>query len=163
MDPPQGQGRVERAYGKLESGRKTQKVEAFADDNSVMGKNTPEALPAIKEILADFSIRSGLKCNVDKSKIMFVGMGNADPEQSCGFEISSKLSILGFEITKNFADISDNFDSIIEKIRNSCHFWQRFRLTLPGRINVAKCLMLSQLAYVGSVVMPEPEQIDAIQ
>jgi Reverse transcriptase (RNA-dependent DNA polymerase) len=53
-------------YGKLESNRATEKVEAFADDNTILGKNTPEALPAVKEILNDFAIISGLKCNIKK-------------------------------------------------------------------------------------------------
>jgi hypothetical protein len=42
-------------------------------------------------------------------------------------------------------------------------FWDRFRLSLPGRINVAKSLLLSQIGYYGSVIPVHDEQILALQ
>jgi exonuclease III len=191
-------------YGKLECNRATEKVEAFADDNTILGKNTPEALPAIRTILNDFAAISGLKCNIEKSNVMFIGMEGADPDpgpvpqhgrtdepvivsglgagpdplaeraadpvhqpapprNSNGFPIVDKLTILGFELTKNHKDLTGNFNKVIQKIGKIANFWSRFRLSLPGRLNIAKCLMLSQVSYIGTIVKPEPEQLDNMQ
>jgi Reverse transcriptase (RNA-dependent DNA polymerase) len=71
-DPPNNPGILaavpERIYGSSETGRKTDKAEAFADDITGMGKNTPGALPAVKENLDRFAAVSSLKCNIDKSR-----------------------------------------------------------------------------------------------
>jgi Reverse transcriptase (RNA-dependent DNA polymerase) len=113
MDHQGNQGIINNniEYGSLESNRATEKVEAFADDNTVIGKKTPEALPAIQEILTNFAEISGLRCNVEKSNVMFIGLGGAvpDPNDGHGFEIVDKIHILGFDITKNYSDLSNNF------------------------------------------------------
>jgi hypothetical protein len=43
------------------------------------------------------------------------------------------------------------------------NFWSRFRLTLPGRINIAKTVLLSQIGYVGAISTPDPEQLSDMQ
>jgi hypothetical protein len=63
-----------RVYGYNESRRNTEKVEAFADDNNVMALLDREGLLRIREILENFANISGLKCNVDKSQIMIIGI-----------------------------------------------------------------------------------------
>jgi hypothetical protein len=65
-----------REYGIREKNRKSEKVEAFADDNNLMAKLDENSLEAIKNILLDFGILSGLKCNVDKSQIMLINNDN---------------------------------------------------------------------------------------
>jgi len=43
----------------------------------------------------------------------------------------------------------NNGTVILEKIRKQVNFWNRFNLSLPGRINVAKSFMYSQINYLG--------------
>jgi hypothetical protein len=62
-----------RKYGLKESGRETQKVEAFADDNDVIGRLNENSITCIKDTLHNFAVLSGLRCNVDKSKILLLG------------------------------------------------------------------------------------------
>jgi hypothetical protein len=52
-------------YGKKECNRETSKLEAFADDNTVIGRLTAKGITSIKLILLNFGNISGLKCNVD--------------------------------------------------------------------------------------------------
>jgi hypothetical protein len=52
-------------YGKKECNRETSKLEAFADDNTVIGRLTANGITSIKLILLNFGNISGLKCNVD--------------------------------------------------------------------------------------------------
>jgi hypothetical protein len=69
-----------------------------------------------------------------------------------GFAVTDKLHILGFDITKNVEDLQNNYEKIAEKIKSIIRYWEQFRLSLPGRINVAKSLLLSQIGYYGSVI-----------
>jgi exonuclease III len=143
-----------REYGDREANNETGKVEAFADDTTPTGELNPVAIEFIKEALGQFADISGLKCNVDKSQIMLTGFEGPVPDYvlQSGFMVSDKLKILGFEITKNFRDLESNFQGALQKIRSLVTFWSRFRLSLSGRINVAKTLMLSQISYHGSII-----------
>jgi hypothetical protein len=76
-----------------------------------------------------------------------------------GFEIVDSVKILGINITKNFWDLYKNFDKIELKLSNIAGFWNRFKLSLIGRINIAKTLMLSQIGYFGSILSPAAEQL----
>jgi hypothetical protein len=51
----------------------------------------------------------------------------------------------------------------MEKMRNIVRFWERFRLSLPGRINVAKSLLLSQISYYGSIIPVRNETVSELQ
>jgi hypothetical protein len=56
---------------------------------------------AIKTILVEFAILSGLRCNVEKSQILLIGTDTI-PEYvaESGFAVSNELKILGFNVTK---------------------------------------------------------------
>jgi exonuclease III len=154
-----------REYGLIESNSETGKAEAFADDLTALGMSTPEAIVAITNILSWFADISGLKCNLDKSMIMVIGSNGVVPDYiaNSNFKVTDKLTILGFEISRNFQDLTGNFTNVIEKIRKTSNFWAKYRLSLMGRINVAKCLMLSQISYVGSIISPTEEQFCSIE
>ena len=47
-----------------------------------------------------------------------------------------------------------NFAPIKGKIQSIIRFWERFYLSLPGKITVYKTLLLPQLNYIGSILMP---------
>jgi exonuclease III len=156
---------VPRTYGRLESNNETGKVEAFADDTSALGLLERGAFVAITEILVNFEHVSGLKCNLSKSQVMLIGYDGHAPDYviNCGFEIVDSLKILGFTITKNWQELNGNFSKAFEKIKNTGTFWERFRLSLPGRICVAKTLMLSQISYFGSILSPSTQQLAEIE
>ena len=46
----------------------------------------------------------------------------------------------------------------IQKFNNIVNFWKRFYLSLPGRISIAKTLLLSQISYIGCIISPTREQ-----
>jgi hypothetical protein len=150
---------VRSQYGQKENNGETGNVESFADDATVMAKLTLLAVQTVTEILNSFGWLSGLKCNVDKSQIMIVGT-NTVPEyvDQFGFVVATNLKILGFDITKNAADLEQIISKATDKIKNIIRFWNRFRLSLVGRINVAKTLLISQLNYFVSII-PVPEAI----
>jgi hypothetical protein len=153
-----------RTYGASEMGRVTDKTEAFADDNNILARLDNLTLQAIKEILNNFAILSGLRCNVDKSQILLMGV-NEIPNYvtESGFTVSDGIKILGFNITKLPLDCINNFDPAVEKIKQLITFWNRFRLSLPGRINVAKTLMLSQIGFYSAILDVPDEKIQEVQ
>jgi hypothetical protein len=52
-----------------------------------------------------------------------------------GFEVVNSVKILGISITRNFADLSQNFTKTEEKISNIVRFWQHFNFSIIGRLN----------------------------
>jgi hypothetical protein len=153
---------ADRDFFSYDSHRETDKLEGFADDGTVMALATPICIDAIKETLQNFANVSGLKCNMDKSVILPVGFNDGNLPAflvNSGFPIVEQVSILGITLTKNFMDITDNFTKRIEKIIKIRNFWSRFRLSLQGRVAIAKTFMLSQIGYLGCIVRPTRDQI----
>jgi hypothetical protein len=153
---------TERGQFFYEKNRETDKVEGFADDGTVMAQATPEAIEAIHEILSNFERLSGLSCNVNKSMILPVGFGNNEiPEflNRCGFPVVDTVTILGVKIQSDYRGIYNNFDERLDKIKKIRNFWSRYRLSLPGRLLVAKTFMLSQIGYLGCIIKPTKPQL----
>ena len=141
---------------RLESNRETDKVESFADDKTVTFCATRVGLDAICKILRDFSKISGLFCNMDKSVIMYVGDGDPAPAYlgEYDFKLVDRITILGMHIDKGLNNLSDCHIATVEKVTKIINFWNRFHLSLPGRINISKTLILSQISYLGSIITP---------
>jgi hypothetical protein len=53
-----------------------------------------------------------------------------------GFVPTDHIKLLGLKITKNLDTFDETFDELHDKIRDLIAFWDRFRLSLPGRISV---------------------------
>jgi hypothetical protein len=60
-------------------------------------------------------------------------------------------------------NIDDIFRAIKTKIINLASYWERFRLTLPGRIIIAKTFLISQLNYIGCFLKPSDIIMEEIQ
>jgi hypothetical protein len=124
---------------------------------------TEDNLRNLRSILDDFGKISGLKCNYDKTMVMPVGTGHRIPNNLHGFALTKEIKLLGADITNDWRDLEKNFVKIIEKIENLIRFWERFKLTLPGRIAIIKTLLVPQLNYLGCVLTPTDRDIQRIQ
>jgi hypothetical protein len=112
--------------------------------------------------LIDFGVISGLCTNVEKTTIMRIGNREPllDPRiPALGFTFVDGMKVLGFEIDFGAENLGVNFDSCIAKMRKTIGNWSRFRLTLPGRIAIAKSLILSQVTFHGTLLDPDPGQL----
>jgi Reverse transcriptase (RNA-dependent DNA polymerase) len=142
----------------------TGKVEAFADDGTGIGQAEEGAIASVKNNLEQFSVISGLHCNVEKSQIMCIGTDIIpDCIVNSGFQVCNKLRILGFDIDSRLENLESNFVPVIEKILRIRNFWSRFNLSLAGRIGIAKSLMLSQISYCGCILNPSQDQLNMIR
>jgi hypothetical protein len=148
-----------------ESNRETDKTDGFADDCTVITRLEYSSLEVLKNTLVNFGNISGLRCNMEKTSIMLIGprVPVSEQIQSLGFKIVDRISMLGVVITNNFNDIYNNFEKTIEKMRNTASYWERFNLSLSGRIRIGKSLLLSLVNYVGCFLMPKKPQLDAMQ
>jgi hypothetical protein len=145
-----------------ESNRETNKNESFTDDANNFTVLSYDSLARLKKILTEFRILSGLSCNVEKTCVMRIG--NLDGEVSndikeLGFTFVDEMVLLGFKLSINGNMLALNFDPVVEKIRSSIWYWERFYLSIPGKIAVYKCLLLSQLSYKASILMPNRDTV----
>jgi hypothetical protein len=80
-----------------------------------------------------------------------------------GFTYTNKIKLLGMEITQNLDNVDETFKKIKQKIVGLVSYWDRFRLSLPGRITIAKTFLVSQLNYIGCFLKPSDLILDEIQ
>jgi hypothetical protein len=150
---------------RFESGGETDKTDAFADDATVITLMQRECLMRLKVILDEFGEISGLLCNFDKTMVMNIGVQNNDLNflQEIGFTPTEHIKLLGFQLGKDGLDHEAMFRNVIRNICAIATQWSRFKLSLPGKINICKNLMLSQVGYTGSIANPSNETICEIQ
>jgi hypothetical protein len=130
-------------------GTYTRKVSAYADDATMLIKLDYNSLLRIKNILEEFGNISGLVCNVEKTMLLVIG-DNVELDnriENLGFVITKQVTILGLEINGN-GHMIESLHKITEKIKNQIGVWRRFNLSLPGRINIAKTMLYSQINYL---------------
>jgi len=139
-----------------ESNRETDKAEGFADDTSVATIFSHNNLLHLKNMLEEFAGISGLRCNLDKTSVLLIGSSLNIPDNiaALGFTFSDKVKVLGMDISRNPEDWNQNFSRILGGINKKIEFWNRFNLSLPGRICVTKSLLISPLTHLGCVKLP---------
>jgi predicted TIM-barrel enzyme len=82
-----------------------------------------------------------------------------DPEvreavENTGFRLVTEVDLLGIKITKHFSELDKNFIKTKEKIIAKINFWDRFKLSLAGRISIAKTFLVPVINYLGCIVNP---------
>ena len=120
-----------------ESNRETDKSDCFADDNTVATMFEIESLKRLKKIVLSFRELSGLSTNYEKTAIMRIGnLEGLVPEEilALGFTVTNTIKLLGFHISNEENTLDSNFLPIQQKISNIIRFWDRFYLSLHGKI-----------------------------
>jgi len=143
---------------KNESNRETDKVDCFADDTTSSTTLRFDSLNKIKNILETFSVLSGLKCNFEKTNLLPINGDVTEEIRNLGFNIVDKITLLGVEIDKDLRFLDTVHDKTIRKVTSVANYWKRFRLSMPGRIAIAKTLLYSQIGYVASIIPPTQRQ-----
>ena len=125
---------------------------SYADDVSILVNGDPENVINVKTILDNFGKLSGLIINVEKTQVLPINVTQdlAENIAETGFSIVKNLTILGLDISENFEET--NFNKLMVKIRGMALFWEKFKLSIVGRINIAKTYLLSQIGYFAPVL-----------
>jgi Reverse transcriptase (RNA-dependent DNA polymerase) len=96
---------------------KTKRIYAFADDCNVVCASERESLDRIKSILTEYSLISGLECNVDKSYLLQIGAINGADPVNVDFPVTQQLKVLGMKISNDLdQDLKTNADFITRKL-----------------------------------------------
>ena len=130
----------------------------FADDINMFFTPTPENILEIKTIIDNFGRASNLKINASKTKLIIFG-GNPTGEiinavNSVGFKMDDKVEILGLTFNNTLSNLDENWSKILTKIHKICNYWNLYHLSLPGRLNVVKSYIYSQLSYLATILTP---------
>jgi hypothetical protein len=94
---------------------------------------------------------------------MPIGPDPIVPVDTAGFPISNSIKLLGMEINRSLNNLEDAFVPILEKVEKIIRFWDRFHLTLPGRLAIMKTLLIPQLNYLGCFLVPKVDTLRLIQ
>ncbi len=126
------------------------KISVYADDANMFVNLDYGTIARVKIILEQFGNLSGLLCNVEKTTLLPVRHNVLvdDRIRDLGFVVVDKVTVLGLEICRDGVT-NNNFVQIVDKIRSIIANWVPYKLSLPGRINIAKSLMYSQINYMG--------------
>ena len=127
------------------------KTFALADDCTLIVELSCENLVSIINILNNFENISGLGCNLEKTSLMTIGEVSNIPKniKELGLNLCNEITLLGAKIKNSGICYESNHKIVLEKVRNTANFWKKFSLSLPGRINVAKTFLYSQINYLG--------------
>ena len=75
----------------------------------------------------------------------------------------SSFTILGVKIDNRLEKLSENFDTIYQRVNGLIHKWKCYGLTIPGREIITKSILLSQYTYIGSMLDMTDSQLGKIQ
>ena len=132
--------------------KKEWRLEAYADDTTVVIKRSEENLRNLLNIIKDFSKISGLHANIQKTTIIPCG-GNfsiEEEDQLCkefNLKWQSSFTLLGIVIDSRLEKLQDNLETKLLKVSSLAAKWRMRKLTLRGRVAIAKCTLISQLVY----------------
>ena len=80
-----------------------------------------------------------------------------------GFKFVEKVKILGFEVSNSQDWAEQNFGPVITKIQNLTNFWTRFSLSLIGKITIYKTLLMPQINFYASIIMPSKDTLNRLE
>ena len=148
----------------LDFGNQCHKISLFADDATCLLKDSNSVINvfAVTEI---FSKYSGLRLNVSKSLLVYIGPWKIKPVLP--FEIQTTcdtFNVLGIELGNN--DKLCNDKNILEKIKKLSHtlnMWSQRNLTIIGKILIAKSFGMSNLIYSLTCVPSKDSDIQQAQ
>jgi len=146
-----GAGHLDIRINNAEVRNPDPKAVAMADDCTLLVRLELNNLQRIINVIREFESISGLGCNLEKTSLMQVGSNDPIPQEiiDLGLTITDEIVLLGAKIKNQGVCFDSNGTLILEKIRKQVNFWKRFNLSLPGRINVAKTFLYSQVNYLG--------------
>jgi hypothetical protein len=137
-------------------------IEAFADDLTVLFRWSINALGRILTILNEFGTYSGLMINMSKTSLMISGVEWEGGESVLGIKITQNCKLLGIKIDNKVSDLDRNWTECLRKIWGLIHYWSKLRLSITGRVMVAKTFLVSQATFYMGIIPLEKKRATEI-
>ena len=134
---------------------KNLKIKQLADDTTLFLRDKEDMVVAAN-IIQDFSDFSNLKLNREKTKAMQIG--NRLIDENIPFKIVETIKILGIHFRNNIRaqNMTENWDSKIDKMIRLIRAWNQRDLSIHGKIVIIKSLLISQFTFImQSIGLPE--------
>lgn len=131
------------------------KLSLYADDLLLYMSNPASSLPVVLTILDKFGSYSGYKLNLHKSELFPVNSSARKiPQNFFPFKYSSDgFRYLGVFITNSLKTIfSKNFLPLVERCKLDFDRWSGLPLSLMGRVNLVKMVVLPKFLYLFSQI-----------
>ena len=133
----------------------------YADDTSLILDGSETSLQEAITELNNFAKISGLKINIDKTQVVWIGSKRFSedkffPELKLVWG-KSKFTLLGIEFSTNLHEIPKiNFDKKLIKLKALVKTWSKRNITPLGRIHIIKSLLISQFNHL-FISLPNPD------
>ena len=69
-----------------------------------------------------------------------------------GFGLENEFTVLGFKIDNKLFRLRENIVKIKQKMTAQADFWKKFKMTIFGRLNMAKTYLISQISYIAPLL-----------
>ena len=123
------------------------KISQFADDTTIFMDGSESSLQQILNILEVFGSLSGLKMNMSKTKMVWIGKKKYSMEKlRCANSLNwgtNLFTLLGIDFDVNLQNIPAlNYSKALIKVDEVISAWKKRTLTPLGKITVIKSLIL---------------------
>ena len=141
-------------------GSREHKLSQYADDTSILLDGSKTSLENTIKVLKFYAEISGLKINLDKTKVIWIGANKQSPVRFCpdyGLSWDDKFTLLGIKFSVNLTDmIKMNYEEKIKNIKQLLNIWSKRILTPIGKITVIKSLAISKINHL-FLSLPNPD------
>ena len=119
------------------------KLTQFADDTTLILDGSQHSLESALNIIETYGTFSGLKMNMEKTKVIWIGRKRFSKEK---LSVSAKLewgcsdfTLLGIDFSLNLSSITEcNYQKALQKITKIVKIWNNRNLTPLGKITIIK-------------------------
>ena len=124
-----------------------------ADDTTLILDGSPESLDTSLRILQLFADISGLKMNLDKTRVVWIGKKKFSQDTMCvkwGLEWgSSRFNLLGIKYSVDLQEMENlNYGTKLKEVERTLKNWSIQRLSPIGKITIIKTLIISKLNHL---------------
>ena len=131
----------------------------YADDTLIILDGSEKSLRETIKELNNFYNISGLKINVSKTQLVWIGSKKYSSTKLCedmNFQWLHKFKLLGIDFDVDLSNIPKlNYDKKLVKIKHIISQWNKRHITPIGRITLIKSLLISQLNHL-FISLPSP-------
>jgi hypothetical protein len=132
------------------------KVVQMADDTTSFLKDS-ESLKVLLDTLEKFHSYAGLKLNLSKSEIMWLGKEKLSNEAPFGLKCVKGVKALGIYFSYDSKQMEEkNFTEKLKELKCLLSIWGQRDLSIIGRITIFKSLAFSKVIYqCSNLAVPE--------